>query len=413
MSEIQDKSQAAFENLKNSPRVQKFLANKPLVIAVCAGILALLIWGFISALTGINKKPDPAPNQTPENTIQLTADQSKEIKTGPVPTYDFQEIKEASGVIDFNKYKTAEVFSPYQGRINQVLVEAGHDVKKGQTLFTVLAPDVAQASSTLLSTAGVLKQSNETLKRAKELYEFKSISLRELEQNQSDHQVAEANYMAAKQSMTLFGFSEKDIDGVVNGHKIDVELNVKSPISGRVISRTASTGQLVQPGNSPAPFTISDTNSLWMVASVPESETPLFKLGQNVNVRVQAYKDRLFSGKIVYVGDAIDPTTRRLSLYAQIQDTEHELKPQMIASFSIELNKPETFPAIPEAALVRESNGTRVVWTTADGKFFKLRVVKTGITQAGYVQVLDGLQAGEVIALNKALFLSNLYSYTH
>jgi cobalt-zinc-cadmium efflux system membrane fusion protein len=413
MSDIQNNTNKSFDRIKNSPEVQKFLQNKPLVLVVGAAILALLIWGFIHLLNGLGKKPSEEPKPTPENTVLITADQSKEIKSGPVSTYDFQEVKEAVGVIDFDKYKTADVFSPYQGRINKVLVEAGNEVKKGQTLYTVLAPDVAQASSVLLGSAGVLRQSNETLRRAKELFEFKSISQKELEQNVSDQQTAEANFLAAKKSMELYGFSNAEIDSVINGHKIDIELNIKSPINGRVITRNASTGQLVQPGVAPAPITVSDTNNLWMVAQVPESEVPLYKVGQHVTVRVQAYKDKLFPAKIVYVGDSVDPNTRRLTLYAQIRDLEHELKPQMLASFSIELTKPETYPAIPAEALVRENNGTRIVWVTADGKMFKRQIVKVGITQAGLVQILDGLQPGEVIAMNKALFLSNLYSVTH
>ena len=392
---------------------QNIFKNNKVIVGVSALVLVLLVWGFIQLLSGLTKKQSVEAPPSPENTVQISAEQAKEIKTGLVATYDFQELREAVGVIDFDRYKTADVFSPYQGRFNKVLVNAGNDVKKDQVLYTVLSPDAAQASSTLLSTAGVLKQSNETLKRAKDLFEFKSISQRELEQNIADQQTAEANFIAAKKSMSLFGFSDAEIEQIVSSRKVDVELNIKSPISGRVISRNASTGQLVQPGVAPAPITVSDTNNLWMVAQVPESEVPLYKLGQNVIVKVQSYRDKLFPGKIVYIGDSVDPATRRLTLYAQIKDHDHELKPQMLASFSIEITKPESYPAVPAEALVRENNGTRIVWTTEDGQFFKRRVVRIGITQANLVQILDGLQAGEKIALNKALFLSNLYSVSH
>ena len=413
MRETENNSKMSLTNFKNSESFQKITQNKRLLVAVGVLVLALLVWGFINILAGFGNKPSLQEKPSPENTIQISAEQAKEIKVGQVATYDFQEVREAVGVIDFDKYKTADVYSPYQGRINKVLVDAGNEVKKGQVLYTVLSPDVAQASSLLFSTAGVLKQSNETLKRAKDLYEFKSISLRELEQNIADQQSAEANFIAAKKSMGLFGFSDPEIEHIVDARKVDIELSVKSPIHGRVITRNASTGQLIQPGVAPAPMTISDTNSLWMVAQVPESEVPFYKVGQSVIVKVQAYKDKLFPGKIVYVADSVDPSTRRLTLYAQIRDLDRELKPQMLASFNIEITKPEPYPAIPAEALVRENNGTRIAWTTADGKLFKRRVVKIGITQAGLVQVLDGLQAGEMIALNKALFLSNLYSVTH
>jgi len=413
MNETDNNSKLAFQDLKSSATLQNITKNKALMIGLGVMVLALLIWGFVHLLQGLNKKPTRIEKPSAENTVQISVEQAKEIKTGLVASYDFQELREAVGVIDFDKYKTADVFSPYQGRINKVLVEAGNDVKKGQTLYTVLAPDVAQASSALLSAAGIYKQANETLKRARDLYEFKSISQRELEQNISEQQTAEANFVAAKKSMALFGFSDTEIDQVVSARKVDTELSIKSPISGRVITRNAATGQLVQPGVAPAPITVSDTTNLWMVAQVPESEAPFYKIGQSVIVKVQAYRYKLFPGKIVYVADSVDPATRRLTLYAQIRDPERELKPQMLASFNIEITKPEPYPAIPAEAVVRENNGTRVVWSTADGKLFKRRVVSIGITQAGLVQVLDGLQAGEMIALNKALFLSNLYSVTH
>ena len=400
-------------DINSSQITRKLFRKNRVIVGLSAIILVLLVWGFIQLLSDLTKKPAPPEAPSPENTLLISAEQAKEIKIGPVSTYDFQELREAVGVIDFDRYKTADVFSPYQGRINKVFVNAGNDVKKDQILYTVLSPDAAQASSLLLSTAGVLKQANETLKRAKDLFEFKSISQRELEQNIADQQTAEANFIAAKKSMSLFGFSESEIDQIVMTRKVDVELNIKSPISGRIITRNASAGQLVQPGVAPAPITVSDTNNLWMVAQVPESEVPYYKLGQNVIVKLQSYKDKLFPGKIVYIADSVDPSTRRLTLYAQIRDTDHELKPQMLASFSIEITKPEPYPAIPAEALVRENNGTRAVWTTDDGQFFKRRVVRIGITQAGLVQIVDGLQAGEKIALNKALFLSNLYSVTH
>ncbi|SMC55221.1 efflux RND transporter periplasmic adaptor subunit [Polynucleobacter kasalickyi] len=387
----------------------KLKANKKVMFA--AGVLILILVFTFSNFTKKDSVETPAPS--PENTVIITAEQAKQIKWGSVKTYDFQERREAVGIIDFDRNKTADIYSPYQGRINRVLANASEDVKKGQILYTVVSPDAAQASANLLSTVGILKTSNETLKRAKELYEFKSISLKELEQNISDQQTAEANFTAAKKTMYLFGFNDAEIEEIVKTRKVDVELNVRSPINGRVITKNAAPGQLVQPGIAPAPFVISDINKLWMVANVPESEVPFYRIGQNVIVNVQAYKDRLFPGKIVYVADSVDPVTRRLTIYAALDDKDHELKPQMLAGFTIELSKPETWPAVPLQALVRENNGLRSVWTTTNGTDFRRRLVRIGILQADLVQILDGLEPGETIALNKALFLSNLYSVTH
>lgn len=395
----------------NRGHLTSILKTNKSVVFIAVGVLLVILMLTFSNLNKKDAIEIPAPS--PENTVIISAEQAKQIKWGPVKTYDFQERREAVGIIDFDRNKTADIYSPYQGRINRVLANASEDVKKGQILYTVVSPDAAQASAALLSTVGILKSSDETLKRAKELYEFKSISLKELEQNISDQQTAEANYIAAKKTMYLFGFNNSEIDEIVKGRKVDVELNVRSPINGRVITKNAAIGQLVQPGIAPAPFVVSDINNLWMVANVPESEVPFYRIGQNVIVNVQAYKDRLFPGKIVYVADSVDPVTRRLTIYASLEDKDHELKPQMLAGFTIELSKPETWPAVPLQALVRENNGLRSVWTTSNGTEFRRRLVRIGIVQADLVQILDGLEPGETIALNKALFLSNLYSVTH
>jgi len=317
--------------------------------------------------------------------------------------------------VDFNQDQTVPVFGPYQGRIGKVLVQAGEDVKVGQALYTVLSPDLAQAASTLVSSAGVLKMSNETLKRAKSLYDTKAISLKELEQNISDQQTADANYQAALKTIVLFGLTDAQIKQILAGRKIDNETIVVSPVAGKVVARNAAPGQLVQPGTAPAPVTVSDTTRLWMVASVPEGEIARYRVGQTLYVRVQAYPDKTYSGKVFFVGESSDPVTHRIQLRANLTDDNHELRPQMIADFNVVLGDPILSPAVPAKALVREADGTFVVWATNSDKstqYFK-RVVKVGLMQADYVQILDGIKPGDIVAQSNALFLSNLFINLH
>ena len=324
---------------------------------------------------------------------------------------DFSQDSSAVGIIDFNQDQTVQVFGPYQGRIGKVMVVAGDDVKVGQPLYTVLSPDLAQAAATLVASAGVLKMSNETLKRAKSLYETKSISLKELEQNISDQQTADANYQAALKTMGLFGLTDVQIKQILSGRKIDTETVVVSPVAGRVVSRVAAIGQLVQPGTVPAPITVSDTSKLWMVASVPEGEIARYHVGQTVFLRVQAYPEKTYSGTIFFMSESSDPVTHRIQLRANLTDDAHELRPQMIADFNVVLGDPILSPAVPAKALVREADGTFTVWVTSSNQSTQYikRTVKVGLMQADYVQILDGLKAGDIVAQSNALFLSNLF----
>jgi cobalt-zinc-cadmium efflux system membrane fusion protein len=351
----------------------------------------------------------PASGKTGENTLQITADQAKEANVGPVESIAFEHKREATGYIDFNQESAVQVFTPYQGRIGTVRVKAGEDVRAGQVLYTVLIPDLPQAAATLISTAGILKQADETLERAKVLAEAKSIPLKELQQNISDQQAAEGNYQAALKVMTLFGLDPKDIKVIEDKHRLDNEMPVRSPIAGRVTSRAAAPGLLVQPGNAPAPVTVADINRLWMIANVPESELAAYHLGQAVSVHVQAYPDKTFKGEINYISDTVDPNVHRIALRAVIKDPEHLLRQQMLASFEISLGDATRTVAVPVNAVARETDGSFSVWIAKTPTVFTRRSVTPGIHQGDSVEILSGLKPGESIARDKALYLSNLY----
>ena len=389
-------------------------------IAVLVLVLALAAAGAWLYATRPPAAPEPQAASAPvrlgkvaPETVRVSADQTAALDVGAVGEHPFTNVRQTLGNIDFNQDRTTPVYTAYQGRIARVLVKAGDDVRAGQTLYTVNAPDIAQAASSLISTAGALRAANETLHRAQVLAQDNSIPQKEYQQNQADQQAADANYKTARKSLRLFGLSDADIARIERDHAVDIEMPVKSPIAGRVTARAAQVGLLVQPGTAPAPVTVADMRTLWMVASVPESEFSLYRIGQPVEVRVQAWPGKIFSGRVSYLGDSVDANSRRLVVRADVDDPAHELRPQMLADFHIAIAAPETALAVPAAALVRETDGTNAVWLAdaedAQGQRFVRRKVATGRTQDGLVQVTQGLQAGERVARRNALFLSNLY----
>ncbi|WP_293504784.1 efflux RND transporter periplasmic adaptor subunit [Roseateles sp.] len=342
------------------------------------------------------------------DTVRLEPAQAAELKVGPVQTRYFQARREAIGSIDFDQDHAVQVFSPYQGRIGRVLVRAGDEVRKGQVLYTVQVPDLAQAASTLISTAGALQVATATLKRAQALAASESIPQKELQQAAAEQQAADGAYRAARKALGLFGLDSADINEIEKSRHVDTEMPVRSPLAGRVVTRSAAEGLLVQPGAGNPPVMVADLRRLWMVASVPESELGSYRLGQKVVVTVPAYPDRRFTGILSHIGDVADPASHRISLRAEVADAEHLLRPQMLAQFAIELQPAREDLAIHEKALAREGDGSFSAWVTQDAQSFTRRKVTTGMTQDGWVQVTGGLKAGERIAQDRALFLSNL-----
>lgn len=387
------------------------IQSKKLVLLALAGILL-----FLLGVYWLNQRQSEPPKASPDvasragqNRLHLTSDQVHELEVKPVITQSFIPTKEAIGIVDFNQDQVVQVFSPYQGRIGRFMVKAGEDVQASQLLYTVQIPDLAQAGSTLIAAMGTLKVTNETLARAKLLFESQSIALKELQQNMADQAAAEAAYKAARKTMALFGLSDAAIDEVEKTRKIETEMPVLSPFAGRVIARAGAVGQLVQPGNAPAPLTVANIQNLWLVANVPESELPYYQKGQLLKVKVQAFANTSFDAKVNYVGDAVDPNTHRIVVRADLKDAKHVLRPQMLANFSITVGDSAQSPALPLNALVRESDGSMSAWVAQEQGNFERRSVTVGLTQNNMVQILSGLKAGEKVAHNKALFLSNLY----
>lgn len=362
----------------------------------------------------------PAPDEAPSvagrvqpDVVRVQQDQLAAFDVGTLKERSFSNLQRTMGVIDFNQDRTVRVFSAQQGRVAQVLVKAGDQVTKGQTLFTVAVSDASQAASTLISTAATLRAANATLKRTQALAQDSSIPQKEYQQAQADQQTAQAAYDAARQNLRLFDLGDADIARIERDRKVGIEVAVKSPISGRVVARSAQPGLLVQPGNDPAPVTVSDTGALWMVANVPESEFRYYRLGQPVEVRVAAWPGKVFAGKVSYVGDSIDADSRRIQVRAEISDPQHLLRPQMTADFSTTIAAPDQGIAAPAEAVVRRGDGADVVWVAsgedAKGPLFTQRKVVRGKAADGWVELSQGLAAGDQIARRNALFLSSLY----
>ena len=146
---------------------------------------------------------------------------------------------------------------------------------------------------------------------------------------------------------------------------------------------------------------------MWMLANVAESDSPAFRVGQQVKVSLDAFPGRVFDGTVTTVGAAVDPNTRRVPVRSEIKDPQHELRSGMFANFTIIVGAPVRSPAIPLDGVVREGDGTMTAWVTADRRRFFQRVVKIGEERDGYRQILGGVQVGELVATEGAIFLSN------
>lgn len=348
-------------------------------------------------------RPQPADTQT----VTINPQQARQVHVAEVTQREFYPSVEAVGYVDFDQDHLAQVNSPYAGRVREVFAKAGDKVERGQALFALDSPDLAQAEAALVSAAAARAQTDAALERARGMAQVQANAPRDLEQAVADQQTAEGNYQAARRALHIFGKSDAEIDRIAATRRVDGELRIDSPMAGLVTARNVAPGDLVQPGNTPAPFSVSDANSLWLVAHVVDADAAQVQVGQSMTASLPALPDSHIDTQVSYVASSSDPVMHRVMLRGVLRTPPPGWRPQMLANYRIRTAAPTRHDALPVDAVVREGTGAMVVFTTNDGLRFTCHPVQVGSLQDGFYPVIAGLSLHERIATEGALFLSN------
>jgi membrane fusion protein, heavy metal efflux system len=411
--------------------------RKPVYVILGIGIVIGLVLGLVvsatfgpplapardSAQTGESRtSSEPRPRADP-NVVMLDAEQAERLKIAPVRLREFRDERTAVGRIAFNDERTTSIFAPFQGRVLRLLAKPGDVLHPGSPLVVIDSPDLVQANADLISASVAVRKAENQLslaervaRRQKLLYEAGAAAFKDAEQAATDFKNAQHDLKTAQGQATAarnrlrapFGKNETEIETIETTHQVDRVAEIFSPIAGTVTARKVSPAQFVRADNTDPMFSVGDLSSMWLVANVAEIDIPLVRVGQAVAVHVMAYPGEEFRARITYIGASVDPAVRRLTVRAEIANPDGKLKPDMFASFRILTGAPTQSPSVPAGALVREGDGTMTAWVTTDSKRFVKRTVKIGLQQDGFTQVIDGLQAGELVATDSALFLGNI-----
>jgi membrane fusion protein, heavy metal efflux system len=245
------------------------------------------------------------------------------------------------------------------------------------TIFFHEDPNTVQAESALIGAAAAEEAATNVLARAEELYESSGVSRAELEQDVAAEETDRAALKAARDAVRALGESNDDIDQMIAAGGIE-----------------AAQG--------------AHTLPKWVLANVTESDCPMVQAGQQVEVEVTPFPDRVFEGTVSKVYSTVDPNTHRMAVRCEVSDPDNKLRVGMLATVVIEVSKPLEATALPENGVVREGDGTMTAWVTTDRQHFTQRIIKTGMREDGEVQILDGLRPGELAVTDGAVFLDNI-----
>jgi cobalt-zinc-cadmium efflux system membrane fusion protein len=317
-------------------------------------------------------------------------------------------------VLALDETRTARIGSLVDGTAVEVSAQVGDRVEAGQALALLHSPIVHETWAAYRKAIAERKRATTDLsyaaqaaERVRRLYADKAASLQEVQKAAVDRVAAEqaldmanTEVRRAEEVLEHYGITSGEDPTGESGEQIPV----RSPLAAAVLERQVTTGTAVTSGM--PLFVVSDLSTLWALAEVDETALSRITVGLPVEIRVAAYPDDTFGGSIIFVGDTLDPKTRRVSVRCTVPNADGRLKPQMYATLALEEGARRTVLAVPTTA-VQEVDGASVVFVTDGAGTFRRRDVVLGRTVGEAVEIVSGLQAGERIAVAGSFVLKS------
>lgn len=365
-----------------------------------------LIMILVAALlAGCNKEDSKtaAPQIADPALVTPAPELLAQLKLADVSTQPIGETLRVAGHIDFDEQRLARIGATVTGRVTQIDALLGKEVQKGEVLARLNSSELSSQQLVYLKARAQLELNRRNAERAKALFDADVIGAAELQRRESEYQISVAETRAAADQLQLLGVSPAAIDRLGRHGAVDSVTPVVATLSGVVVERKLAQGQVVQPAD--ALFVVADLSRLWAVAQVPEQQVSQVKAGQSVSIEVPALGHEKLVGKLIYVGQTINPETRTVLVRTELDNRDGRLKPAMLASMLIEA-KPVERLVVPAGAVVRENDEDHVFIAEGEGGF-RLLKVKLGVEQGGQRVVLSGLKGKEKLVVDGAFHLNN------
>lgn len=335
--------------------------------------------------------------------VSPSEDMKKHLKVQPVKLAEVSESERIAGRIDFDEQRVTRIGSAVTGRVTELDVTLGQQVRAGDRLALLHSTELGNSQLAYLRARAQVDLHRRNVERARLLLAADVIGNAELQKRESELSINEAEMRAANEQLRVQGMGRRAIEALGKSGVINSTSQVIATAGGVVVERRVAPGQVVQPAD--ALFTVADLSRVWVVAQVPEQQIAGIKAGQSVSIAVPALRNANFEGKLVYVGDTVNVENRTVTVRTEVDNRERSLKPAMLATMVIR-SQPVKKLVVPTAAVVRE-NGEDHVLVEIDGGRYQLVKVKLSAEQDGMRPVEAGLKEGQRVVADGAFHLNN------
>ena len=386
-------------------------------LAVIGSVIAF--FALVAAMVVVlRSRPAATPEKTPEETqsrlVELSADaqRSTGIEIAPVEKRKLATVIETTGTISPDEARVAHITPLGRGLVQKVFVKLGDRVAQHQPLVQYdnievgeLAGEYHRLAAQLDKEKAQLAVARRSFDRAKSLIKAEAISQREVDVRQAEYEEAEAGVTSAQadlsaveQKLSRYGISGSELQTAAN------EVVLRAPFAGVITKFNVAPGVQVSPENEL--FTIVDTSSVWAVADVVEKDVANVASHGACTIAIPSYPSS-FRGVVAYVSDYLEPSTRTAKVRCVVLNRDSRLKLDMYATIRIPGEGGHTALAIPSEA-IQELDGKQIAFVQRDATHFERRELKLGDSSGQWVEVKDGISAGEKVVSRGAFYLKSV-----
>ena len=300
---------------------------------------------------------------------------------------------EAMGKILANQYRKAIVSYPFPARVAKINARIGDHVKKGQKLMVLQSEEVGEATSAFYRANADFELAKVNFDREQQLFAKGVGAKKNFLTAEAELKVAEANLNAAEKKLHVLGFTEDEVKRITHTHQINPVITLYAPIGGKIVRSNVILGEMID--ESTEILTIMDPSVLWVDAGIYEKDIARIKIGQKVVANVPAYPGESFMGKITYISDLLNESTRTITVRSEVRNRLNKLKPGMFASLKIVLELEGNALCIPVKAVL-DDKGNKLVFVKSDGVYYP-REVQVGVKNGDFITIKSGIRKGDIV----------------
>ena len=317
------------------------------------------------------------------------------LNVQPVAVTNTRQTLELPAMVEADPARTVNILPPLAGKVVRLDVRLGDHVVKGQPLVVIDSSDLAQAYADDDKARSSLDHAKRTLERSRSVHEAGGGPLKDLEQAESDYAQAEAEFNRAEDRLRGIGVQPKP-------HGKSRLLTVVAPVAGTITALTTATGAFA---NDPTAslMTVANLDSVWVTAMAPENDVALIADGQRVDVSLSAYPGQVFSGRVSFVSNVVEPDTRRTKVRIAFANPGCKFKPNMFATASFKIPQ-KSAVYVPNSALLMDNDSTTVLVEVAPWTFAR-RLVSPSYGEADNTRIDQGLNQDERVVVKGGVLL--------